>query len=137
MAGEGERVQRTWIRSSDSPSTTTSAKGASGTGLEKVSGPPHTTSGLAIVAFLAEQGQPGELEHVEDAGELQLVADRERKAGELRHRLLRLVRAERHPRVAPGGDVVRQERPLGGRVIVRVDLANRWSGTRGRLIPTW
>ena len=50
---------RSWISSSASPRTSTSTNGASGTGLEKVSGPPATTSGSRAAALVGEHGHAG------------------------------------------------------------------------------
>ena len=107
------------MRSSDSPRTEGSERDRIREG-ERAAADDER---MAFVALLAMQGDAGEIQHVEEAGELELVADGEREAGELRHGLLGLVGAERHAGFAPGCDVVGKEGALGGGVVVRVDLA--------------
>src|ERR1700682_1440052 len=103
MAGEGERVAEDVDQVLRFAEHHHVGEGSERNGIGKGERAPTYDQGMAIVAFLAEEGQPGELEHVEDARELQLVADREREAGELRDRLLRLVRARRAAGLPPGG----------------------------------
>ena len=81
---------------------------------------------LALPALLSVERDAGEREHLEQAGQLELVADRERERFELRDGPLRLEREHRDAGVAVERDrrlVVGQEGPLGGGALVGVDLA--------------
>src|SRR5207245_11602892 len=73
---------------------------------------PTDDERVPLVPVLAEDGDPGQIEHVEEAGDLQLVADGKSETGKTADGLLRLVRADRNARLAPGLNVVGKERPL-------------------------
>src|SRR6266446_2074615 len=78
---------------------------------------------VPLVPVLEQDGDPGQIEHVEEAGDLQLVADGKSETGKAGDGVLRLVRADRDARLAPGLHVVGEERPLRRGVVVGVDLA--------------
>src|SRR5262249_51004591 len=78
---------------------------------------------IRVAALVGEHGNTGEVEHLEHARDLELVAHRKGDDVELRHRPLVLVGDQRQPRRGTLGDVVGQKGALGGGVWTRVDLA--------------
>ena len=89
--------------SSLSPISMTSAYGAAGTGLENVSGPPMTTSGSLPAgggALVGERRDPGQIQAIDQARDLQLVGERKRDDREVAHRPRRFVGAQRLARRA-------------------------------------
>ncbi len=103
-------------RSSTSPTKKASKKAASGQGLA-TAGPPPRTIGSAVGTLAGVERNAGEVEHLEDVGEGQLVGQREAPEVALGHRSQRLERPQRH---AGGAHLGRHVRPrtigaFGGR----------------------
>ncbi len=120
---------------SASPWTSTSTKGSSGSGLEKVSGPPATTSGQAVPRSEARSGSPARSSIVQHPRQLELVGHREGQDGELAQRRGRL-EAEQRACGSPG----RRPRRRGGRPARRWPRGarappGRWSGSPASSCP--
>ena len=83
----------------------------------------HDHQGIGGPALGRKHGQAGQVEHLADADDLQLVAHREGQHGQLGDGPLPLVGEQGRAARAPGGDVVGQEGALGRAARVGVDLA--------------
>jgi hypothetical protein len=77
---------------------------------------------MPLAALLLQQRQPRELQHREDAGQLQLIRHREGQHGEAGDGGLGLIGEELRPRTAVRLHVLREEGSLGGGAWVEVDL---------------
>ncbi len=78
---------------------------------------------MGLVAVLCERRDTGEVEHLEQAGDLELVTHRKCNNFRVDNGPLPLVGDKRHSRRSPVGRVVGQKRALCGRVGAQVDLA--------------
>jgi len=83
--------------------------------------PAEEDAGVALVAVAPQRGDAGEIEHVEEAGQLELIGHGHGDEREGRQRRLRLHRQRREARLPVGLDVVRQEHPLHGEPSFRQD----------------